>query len=696
MRSVAWVLLLAAPLLADTVTLKNGKKARGLVVSEAPEVVVNPYNSSVPGMVRGVERFPAGKVSKIVRDLPRPWHQFHARLKAATTPEQCLEVARWCGEEKLREEQALALERALDLDPANAEVRKLLGTRAPRGDRAAQRDLARRYLEATDDAARAEAGAAAARDPDFPWDALVLQRAARSRGQPRGQTKDRPLAMRADKLLPNAVYTLVVPESYDPLTPAPLVVGLHGGGAGGADGKLVVGSGWQAMEFYREECLGRGWICVCPTALVAGWGNRENSDLIDAVLDELLALFNIDENRIYLVGHSMGGGGAWAQGTRLVGRIAAVAPASSFGVQGIAEFQRTLTGLYVYHSDNDPRCSVDGVRPAMDSLVGSDTDFVYTELPGRDHEFPIEVVHDIFEFFDLRRRALGTGKVRPTVRPLSSFERKVSRDEKRYLPPLAGGAAAAEEESLEAVLKELRAGGGLAEQAAGKLEKSADPRVPGRVARILTAPDAPSDVRRYGARVLGALKARDQIKALGKALTQETQMNSLVALLEALGAMEDPAIVEEVVRFLRIRRDFLASRVQEKNALDHSDWETILPTLARASQVLSPYKDKRCATAICENVLAPLFLGNLEVYYDAQNEHPMPPAREVAEAACQALASLQDPSAIPALEKMVAPGPNGAEDRVWRGPVHVMGRWAQDPAIHGHAQQALSVLRSAQ
>jgi len=219
--------------------------------------------------------------------------------------------------------------------------------------------------------------------------------------------------MRADKLKGSPRYALFVPRSYDPNKPTPLVIGLHGGGAGGADGKLVVGAGWNAMSFYLRPCNARDWICACPTALRPGWDGPANDALIDALLDELRGLFNIDENRIYLVGHSMGGAGVWAQGPRLAGTWAAVAAASSYAVSGIPRLLESRTGVYVYHSDDDPRVPVADLRRAVEKFTTSDADLVLDLRHGFKHAFPSDIVETIFAFFD--RHARGT--------PRSSFAR---------------------------------------------------------------------------------------------------------------------------------------------------------------------------------------------------------------------------------------------------------------------------------
>jgi acetyl esterase/lipase len=322
------------------VVVKGAAKVVGRVVSEGEEVVVNPYNSTHPKMVFGVVRIPKGRVKKIEITVPSPEHEFQRRMAEATDADACYAIAEWCLAQKLKEQQAWALTVALRFDPDHAAARKALGAKAPRGNWVEQVQLARTLLAAPADQ-RGEAIASIRADRQYPFDERYLRRALRSQEQKRGLQTERPVALGADKLESGARYTLFVPEKYDPLQPTPLVIGLHGGGAGGADGKLVVGSGASAMNFYQQRCDARGWLCACPTALAAGWDGALNDALIDAIFDELAALYNIDENRVYLVGHSMGGGGTWVQGARLPERYAAVAPAASYGVRGIDAFGRT-------------------------------------------------------------------------------------------------------------------------------------------------------------------------------------------------------------------------------------------------------------------------------------------------------------------------------------------------------------------
>lgn len=694
-------LLIAALLLAtnargDVVTTKGAGKLVGKVITAGDDVIVNPYNSSNPKMVLDVRRISASRVKSIKRTLPRPPHEFQRRLALAEDAAACVALAEWCKKSGLKKERLWAFESALRFDTGNVAARRALGAKASKGSWSEQLQTASAAIAGDVDAVGKARG-----DRFFPFGDLYLRRAVRSLALKTGEQKDKPIALRADKLATGARYTLLVPKSYDPLKPAPLVIGLHGGGRGGADGKLVVGDGWQAMAFYRRECEQRGWICACPTALEAGWGGERNDALIDAIMDEVAALYNIDENRQYLVGHSMGGGGTWVQGTRTPERWAAIAPASSYGPRGIDRLKKTRTGFYVYHSDNDQRTRVEPVRSAMRPLRGDQSvDFVYTELPGLGHAFPREVVTDIFAFFDMRRLARGRGRSSLTVRPLSSFLRKVSRDEKKYLPALPkladGSGSTSSETKLSSLLKQLRTGGGVAAQSVAALVASTDKKTNSSVAKVMLRPKSDSGVRRYCAQILGQRGAVDQVAALGRVLMLEDDSSALLAALDAMQTIGDASAGPPAVRFLAKRRAYLRERATN-GRVDHSDWTSIVPCLARACALIGQTKPSRGAEAIAREVLDGVFDADIAVVYDSQNQNPLPVARALASAACGALASLGDPGALPSLQRLrkSARGGVGASTKRLSGPVAEIRGWPGDPQISAEIRTAIEVLSKA-
>jgi dienelactone hydrolase len=64
--------------------------------------------------------------------------------------------------------------------------------------------------------------------------------------------------------------------------------------------------------------------------------------------------YNVDLNRVYLTGHSMGGIGVWHLGPKLAEHWAAIAPLAGHGFNRLAWLRKTLTPVYIHHGEDDP------------------------------------------------------------------------------------------------------------------------------------------------------------------------------------------------------------------------------------------------------------------------------------------------------------------------------------------------------
>lgn len=123
-------------------------------------------------------------------------------------------------------------------------------------------------------------------------------------------------------------YLLYVPENYDPTTPTPLVISIHGYAEWPAHQMQI--SGWN--ELADQE----GFIVVYPmgTGFPLRWRTfgaygsdrdpREDVLFIYAIIAQLSAEYNIDWSRIYANGLSNGGGMSFTLACMLSERIAAV------------------------------------------------------------------------------------------------------------------------------------------------------------------------------------------------------------------------------------------------------------------------------------------------------------------------------------------------------------------------------------
>lgn len=148
----------------------------------------------------------------------------------------------------------------------------------------------------------------------------------------------------------NTPYMIHVPLDYRGDQPFPLIVYLSGGGGLAFDGALTAG----------EAVNHAGYLVVYPNAGGEMWWERKPSDMVHALLLEVLRSYNVDTNRVYLVGFSNGGTGALELGARWPDRFAAIASLMGAGMNspsGVKLPMRNLLDVPVLflHGDSDAR-----------------------------------------------------------------------------------------------------------------------------------------------------------------------------------------------------------------------------------------------------------------------------------------------------------------------------------------------------
>lgn len=122
-------------------------------------------------------------------------------------------------------------------------------------------------------------------------------------------------------------YLLYLPKGYKKNDePWPLMLFLHGAGERGTNVDKVTVHG--PPKLVKEGKKDFPFILVSPQCPP----NRTwRDDELIALLDEITAKHNVDTNRVYLTGLSMGGYGTWSLGTKYPERFAAIAPVCGGG-----------------------------------------------------------------------------------------------------------------------------------------------------------------------------------------------------------------------------------------------------------------------------------------------------------------------------------------------------------------------------
>jgi len=107
-------------------------------------------------------------------------------------------------------------------------------------------------------------------------------------------------------------FVAAVPDQYDDSRRYPLVVDLHGRGQRPRPDKGAV----HEHDYIEVKPWGRG---------DQGYLGLANNDVISTI-EYMKRWYSIDEDRVYLLGRSMGGGGTWTVATRQPDLFAAIAP----------------------------------------------------------------------------------------------------------------------------------------------------------------------------------------------------------------------------------------------------------------------------------------------------------------------------------------------------------------------------------
>ncbi|NMB81308.1 MAG: phospholipase, partial [Ignavibacteria bacterium] len=115
-------------------------------------------------------------------------------------------------------------------------------------------------------------------------------------------------------------YLLYLPVDYSDNNKFPLLLFLHGAGERGDDLSLVKKLGPPKMIAEGKEFP---FVVVSPQCPV---NKRWDTKVLIALIDEIVAKYKIDEDRIYVTGLSMGGNGTWRLATEIPDRLAAVIP----------------------------------------------------------------------------------------------------------------------------------------------------------------------------------------------------------------------------------------------------------------------------------------------------------------------------------------------------------------------------------
>jgi predicted peptidase len=174
-------------------------------------------------------------------------------------------------------------------------------------------------------------------------------------------------------------YLLYLPKDYDDLANRwPLVLFLHGKGESGSDLAKVKTHGPPKLVEAKNDYP---FILVSPQSPHGGW----DPQALCALLDDIVARYRVDGDKIYLTGLSMGGYGAWALAAYAPDRFAAIVPICGCGRTTDAKKLVNLA-IWVFHGAKDQVVPLAQSEAMVNALKAAGSDAKFTIYPDAGHD----------------------------------------------------------------------------------------------------------------------------------------------------------------------------------------------------------------------------------------------------------------------------------------------------------------------
>ncbi len=213
-------------------------------------------------------------------------------------------------------------------------------------------------------------------------------------------------------------YRFLLPDNYDPKQKYPLILNLHGAGGVGDDNE-------SQMRNWTEVFVDQSWRKKYPCVVVApqsrsswalfnekipklsteeirnfspGWkalfeSGRYSSDAVSTgsltmaflLIEQIARDYSIDTKRIYVMGHSLGGIGAWNAIWAEPNKFAAAIPSAG----GLMPFKNMSalksTPIWAFHGDVDPVVPFDFSSSIFEEMKKQNGNMKFTILKDVKH-----------------------------------------------------------------------------------------------------------------------------------------------------------------------------------------------------------------------------------------------------------------------------------------------------------------------
>lgn len=214
-------------------------------------------------------------------------------------------------------------------------------------------------------------------------------------------------------------YAVYVSSKVSRDSKSPLIIALHGRGGqptaivrkssidlAEAGGYILVGPmgynpfGWYGSRVGEVNREGNPIVSV----EIAEYSEKDVMNVLEIIRND----YNVDENRTYLMGHSMGGAGTFYLGSKYGpnwAAIAATAPASGPMDKTMLDQIKNTVPILVTHGGADNRVPVENTRGWIEYMRENEINHAYLEISEAGHGNILDLsMSTIFSFFEAHTR----------------------------------------------------------------------------------------------------------------------------------------------------------------------------------------------------------------------------------------------------------------------------------------------------
>jgi predicted peptidase len=198
-------------------------------------------------------------------------------------------------------------------------------------------------------------------------------------------------------------YLLFLPEDYGKKRQQwPLIMFLHGAGERGSDLNKVKVHGPPKIVENKKDFP---FIVVSPQCPEEDWWTDKIEVLIN-LLDDIVARYKVDTERIYLTGLSMGGFGTWSLASEYPERFAAIAPICGGGNRIMALRLEDMP-VWVFHGAKDQAVPLEESEEMVEALRSRGGNVKLTVYPDAGHDSWTETYNNqkLYDWFLEHRKS---------------------------------------------------------------------------------------------------------------------------------------------------------------------------------------------------------------------------------------------------------------------------------------------------